>query len=180
VLDEQRYRHGRCARDLPDPNAVKLTCGRLGTHPYGFRQTSRPVILPAMPHPLEQLVGEMTLAELAAKSNRSVDQLVSFAMANKVSSGKKAPGAATPARSTAAPKTSRGGAVNTRNRAGREAYEQAVFNVIESSKGKVAATAIRSKVGGTPMQARAALNRLIEDGRVVYEGKARATRYSLA
>jgi hypothetical protein len=133
-----------------------------------------------MPNPLEQLVGEMTLAELAAKANRSVEQLVSFAM----QSGAPAPGrgaTASPSAAKAAPaKAAHGGKVNTRSAAGRAAYEQAVHDVVAGSKGKIAATEIRARVGGTAMQARAALNRLIEDGKVTYEGKARATKYSVA
>ena len=36
---------------------------------------------------------------------------------------------------------------------------------------------LRAAVGGTPDQARRALNRLIEEGSVLYTGKARGTRY---
>jgi hypothetical protein len=138
-------------------------------------------MLARMPNALEVLVGEMTLRELAAKSQRSVDQIVAFAMRNGAAA--RTPKAAAPARADAASvpkKAGRAGKVNTRSASGRAAYEQAVYDTIAGSKGKIAATQIRAKIGGTPQQARAALNRLIEQGRLTYEGKARATRYSLA
>ena len=46
-----------------------------------------------------------------------------------------------------------------------------------SPSGEVSAVEIRGAVGGTPMQARAALNRLIEDGKIKYSGRARSTKY---
>jgi hypothetical protein len=162
------------------PGPFRATVRRQSFHYLFSTPASWSAILRRMPNPLEVLVGEMTLAELASKSKRSVDQIVSFAMQDGASASRGRGATASPSAAKAAPKASRGGNVNTRSRAGREAYEQAVFNVLNSSKGKVAAADIRSKVGGTPMQARAALNRLIEDRRVSYEGKARATRYSLA
>jgi hypothetical protein len=134
-----------------------------------------------MSNALEQLVGSMTLAELASKSRRSVDQIVSFAMANGVTSGKKATAQKASAKPATHGNAGRGGKVNTRSAKGRAAYEQAVYDVVASANGRqVSAVDIRSKVGGTPMQARAALNRLIEDGRVAYTGVARATKYSVA
>jgi hypothetical protein len=145
-----------------------------------FAAASWPVIVRPMPNALEALVGEMTLADLAKKSNRTVEQLVGFAFGNAgPARGRQAATASAPAKS--APSSQRqAGKVNTRSAAGRAAYEQAVYDVVANANGKVAAVGIRAKVGGTPMQARAALNRLIEDGKITYEGKARATKYSLA
>jgi hypothetical protein len=42
----------------------------------------------------------------------------------------------------------------------------------------VSAGDVRRQVGGTPLQARAALNRLIEAGKLNYTGRARGTRYT--
>lgn len=133
-----------------------------------------------MPNPLEVLVGEMTLAELAAKSKRSVDQIVSFALANVQSRTAKPTAARANAKSAPPLKDARGGKVNTRSASGRAAYEHAIYDTVASSRGNIAAAQIRAKVGGTPMQARAALNRLIADAKITYEGRARATKYSVA
>lgn len=71
-----------------------------------------------------------------------------------------------------------GAAVDTRSAAGRAAYDEAVMGFVGKAKGKkVSAQDIRKAVGGTPEQARRALNRLIEAGKLSYTGKARATRY---
>jgi predicted ArsR family transcriptional regulator len=50
--------------------------------------------------------------------------------------------------------------------------------VVKTSSTPVSAQQVRAQVGGTPLQARKALNRLIEDGRLSFKGKARATKYS--
>jgi hypothetical protein len=49
---------------------------------------------------------------------------------------------------------------------------------VEGSRSPIGAGALRRKVGGTALQVRTALNRLIEAGRINYEGRARATRYT--
>lgn len=70
--------------------------------------------------------------------------------------------------------------VNTRTPAGREAFDGAVFAIVEAAGGAVSASEVQRKIGGTNLQLRAALNRLIEAGRLTWSGKARGTRYSLA
>ena len=77
----------------------------------------------------------------------------------------------------ARPPAPRRGRVDTRSTSGREAYETAVLGAVESAMDAVSAVEVRAAVGGTAQQARAALNRLIEAGRVKYRGKARGTRY---
>ncbi len=72
------------------------------------------------------------------------------------------------------------GKVNTRTQAGRAAYDKAILDALqELDGGPVSGAQIKAKVGGTSLQARAALNRLIEAGSVTFEGKARGTKYSL-
>lgn len=71
--------------------------------------------------------------------------------------------------------------MNTRTQSGRAAYDAAVFEAIERLGGEqISAVQIRAAAGGSPAQARGAVDRLIESKRVVFEGKTRATRYSLA
>ncbi|MEZ4380589.1 MAG: hypothetical protein R3A79_04545 [Nannocystaceae bacterium] len=69
--------------------------------------------------------------------------------------------------------------VETRTAAGRERYDKSVFAAIEGAESPISAEELRAKVGGTPLQARASLARLINAGTVTWEGKARGTRYSV-
>lgn len=71
-------------------------------------------------------------------------------------------------------------AVNTRTPEGRGAYDEALFKALEGAGAPTGAGALIGKVGGTSLQARAGLARLIEAGRITWTGKARGTKYSLA
>lgn len=71
-------------------------------------------------------------------------------------------------------------AVNTRTPEGRGAYDEALFKALEAAGAPTGAGALIAKVGGTSLQARAGLARLIEAGRITWSGKARGTKYSLA
>lgn len=97
----------------------------------------------------------------------------------------KAPPEAKPAREAAAAKGGKAKAeplpeVNTRTPAGREAFDQAVFEALKAIGGPAGAGEIQRRVGGTNMQVRSAVNRLIEAGQVTWTGKARGTRYRVA
>jgi len=83
----------------------------------------------------------------------------------------KARGAARPARGKAKP-------VNTRTAEGRAAYDEALFQAVKEHGGPVGAGALIAKVGGTSLQARAGLARLIEASRITWSGKARGTKYT--
>lgn len=72
------------------------------------------------------------------------------------------------------------GDVNTRTPSGRRRYDQAVLHVLKVASTPLSAPQIRDRVGGTPLQTRTALNRLIENGKVQWTGKARGTRYVLS
>ncbi|WAS91813.1 hypothetical protein [Nannocystis punicea] len=67
--------------------------------------------------------------------------------------------------------------VVTRTAAGREAFDKQILEVIEAIGGPASATEIQRRVGGTNMQVRSGVNRLIEAGHVTWTGKARGTRY---
>ncbi len=133
------------------------------------------VSLDAMPNALETLVGNLTLADLAARTNRTVEDLVAFAFA-----GAPADRRERPPKNGVASRPARSNGVDTRTVAGREAYQAAVLEAIAKAGDWTSAAEVRSQVGGTPIQFRAAVNRLIEDGRVRFTGKARATRYASA
>ena len=130
----------------------------------------------------------MTLSELADRSGKSVSQIIAWALPGKTGGGKAPRPTAKPngvpsgkAAAKPAAGASKGGskAVNTRTPEGRAKYDAAVYDAVAAAGQPVGSSKLRKSVGGTPLQLRTALNRLIEDGKVTYEGKARATRYSL-
>ncbi len=69
-------------------------------------------------------------------------------------------------------------AVNTRTPEGRKAYDMAVLAVVEQADRPIKAPEITAKVGGTALQVRKSLARLIDAQKVTWEGKARGMRYS--
>lgn len=72
-----------------------------------------------------------------------------------------------------------GSDVNTRTAVGRREYDNRVLEFVRNSSDAVSATEIRNHVGGTSLQVRKAVARLIETEQVTWQGKARGTRYSL-
>lgn len=68
--------------------------------------------------------------------------------------------------------------VNTRTPEGRRAYDLAVLAVVEAADRPIKAPEITTRVGGTALQVRKSLARLIEGNQVTWEGKARGMRYS--
>lgn len=68
--------------------------------------------------------------------------------------------------------------VNTRTPEGRAAYDLAVLTVVEQAHRPIKAPEITARVGGTALQVRKSLARLIDTGQVSWEGKARGMRYS--
>jgi hypothetical protein len=72
-----------------------------------------------------------------------------------------------------------GSDVNTRTAAGRREYDNRVLEFVRNSDEPVSATEIRNHVGGTSLQVRKSVARLIETEQVTWQGKARGTRYSL-
>ena len=112
----------------------------------------------------------MTLRDLADRGSRSVAEIVEWALK---SGARKTTAEAAPRRSAAVSARS----VDVRNASGRTAYDAAVFEILLGGSGPRSAQDVRRKAGGTPAQARAALNRLYESGKIGFEGRARATRY---
>ena len=69
--------------------------------------------------------------------------------------------------------------VNTRTPEGRSAYDNAVLEVVAQAERPIKAPEITAAVGGTALQVRKALARLIESEKITWEGKARGMRYSV-
>jgi hypothetical protein len=116
---------------------------------------------------LETTVGRMTVAELAAHSGRQVREIIDYALGDDDAFQAMAANHDPPP-------------VDTRTAAGRYAYDQAVFTVLAAHDGPMSALEIRDHVGGTPVQLRGALARLVEDEIVTSTGQAAATRYELS
>ena len=70
--------------------------------------------------------------------------------------------------------------VNTRTAEGRAEYDEALFQAVQDNGGPAGAGSIIARAGGSSLQARAGLARLIEAGRITWSGKARGTKYSVA
>jgi hypothetical protein len=85
---------------------------------------------------------------------------------------KKAPGGRKPKAAAAE--------VDTRTAEGRAAYDANVLTALRAAVGPQSASQLTAKVGGSPLQIRTALARLIEAGSVHWSGRARGTRYTPA
>lgn len=68
--------------------------------------------------------------------------------------------------------------VDTRTPSGRAEYDQAMLGALKSAGGTQSAPELANVVGGTPLQVRTSLGRLIEAGLVSWTGQARGTRYN--
>ncbi len=132
----------------------------------------------AVSTPLESLIAQMTVAELAERTGRSVADLVASVLGDRPRNG-----VASHARPRGADKPARGGnpgtSAATRGTAGA-GYDESVLAAIKSAKGRVKAQDLRKKTGGTPLQIRAALKRLLGAGSIKSQGKARGTTYTAA
>lgn len=126
----------------------------------------------------------MTLAELSKLSKGQFSGLLSTVTVGEVINAgheyeheARAP-LAVPSPSSAEDDATPPDEVNTRTAAGRREYDAYVLEFIQESEDAVSATEIRNHVGGTSLQVRKAVARLIEAECVTWQGKARGTRYS--
>lgn len=70
--------------------------------------------------------------------------------------------------------------VDTRSEVGRTTYDARVLACLQNRRGEyIAAREVLEQVGGTALQVRTSLNRLIEANSVKYQGRARGTRYAI-
>lgn len=136
---------------------------------------------------LEQLVGNMTIAQLAAARGMTVTELGALVLEAGSPRG-ETPKPTASSRPKAKPKakespeagTANSTETNTRTRAGREALDESIVDFLKSQSEPVRAVDIRNGIGGTAAQIRTRLNVLIEQGRVNYKGRASGTRYRIA
>lgn len=138
---------------------------------------------------LEQLVANMTVAQLAELAGTDVDSMVALVLGKTKRAAAKTAQAA-PRRGRKRAEAADAGAVaqndapassgdghNTRTRAGREALDAAILGFLKEQSEPVRALDIRKGVGGTAAQVRTRLNFLIEKKKVNYTGRASGTRY---
>lgn len=122
-------------------------------------------------------IGSITLADLLAVSTNS-GVASPKAAAPKA---EKAPKAAKAPKAPKAPKAEKAAkAPGTKPRLNREVAHKEICAALKSLKGSVSNGDLVTATQYTPVQVRTFLNELIEAGKVVYEGKGRGTKYSLA
>lgn len=115
-------------------------------------------------------LAEATLAELARRSGRSLEEIVAFALGHvRASSSDRhsRPRARTQARRRPLPS----------RRSKRSADDDLVLQALRDGGRPMSVSQLRAAVSGTPVALRAALQRLIERGAVRWSGTARTTRY---
>lgn len=122
---------------------------------------------------------EMTLAELSKLSKGQFSGLLSSVTVGEVINAGHELERSHEVAAPGSPSMEIPDEVNTRTAAGRREYDARVLEFIQDSEEAVSATEIRNHVGGTSLQVRKAVARLIETERVTWQGKARGTRYSV-
>ncbi len=142
---------------------------------------ARPIVRPMTNSILEDFAGSMTVGELCARTGRSVGALVEFC-----TGGVQAEAAAPPSRSKKAATSSRSktkvakvprSAVETRTRAGREALDRSLVELLRGVKSGMSARDIAEETGASLEQIRSAVGRLVSKKKVRFEGKTAARRY---
>jgi uncharacterized membrane protein len=133
---------------------------------------------------LETFISTMTLAELSAKTGKSVTAIAEFAVNgkahNKTADIEVSAEASEPKAKTKAKKAkAKASGVNVRSAEGREAYREAVYTAVVEHGDFVGAETLRATVGGEATQLRAALKALVADKRLSVKGQARGTMYGV-
>lgn len=125
-------------------------------------------------------VAMWTIGELASRGGRTLAEIVAFAVAQEPASASASEfnrglaAAFEPqlrARKRPRPR------VSPSKTPKRTALEERVLQALRSFGGELYGPEIRLRIGGSPMNVRAALQRLIERGDVAWSGKGRAMRY---
>lgn len=130
------------------------------------------------------LLGQITIADLiGGRTARGGDS----SQARKAPVGRKAavtvpvaPAAPAAARKPKAERKAPAAEVDTRTAEGRAAYDAAVLAALKGMTKPASASNLTAVAGGSPLQIRTALARLIETGGVRWSGRARGTRYTPA
>ncbi|MBL8969562.1 MAG: hypothetical protein JNK56_03220 [Myxococcales bacterium] len=116
-------------------------------------------------------------ADAAASAKKSVGRPKGSRNAAKPAAAAAKPAAAKAEKPAA---KASAGEVDTRTAEGRAAYDSAVLAALRASTGPQSASDLTRVAGGSPLQIRTSLARLIETGGVHWSGRARGTRYTPA
>lgn len=130
----------------------------------------------AMPSSLEDLVGAMTLSELAQRSGRTVEAIASFALGSSTRPVRSSPASAPRAASTRAAKKTKG---RVKSAGADGSFDERVLAAIAAAGGEARSVDIENEVGGTTEERRAALHRLVAAKKLKRSGVARGTRYAV-
>lgn len=133
---------------------------------------------------LEQLVGNMSVAQLAESAGLTIDEVVALVLkragkagGSRASAGAKRSGVSSQNKAAVGSFAVTERRHNTRTQAGRDALDGAIMSILKQTGEPMRAVDIREAVGGTAAQVRARLNALIGDGKLAYKGRASGTRY---
>lgn len=131
---------------------------------------------------LGRVLSTVTIAELIAGVARPSASSAPTAKPEGVKTTRartSAPEGLAQAPASAPTKASKPKEVETRTPAGRRAYDEGMLAALREMDEPVGVGPLMDKVGGSNLQARAALNRLIAQGKITWAGKARGTRYMI-
>ena len=130
------------------------------------------------------LLGQITLGDLiGGRSSRGDSSPARKAPAGRtaaVTVAAAAPAATRKAKAEGGARTAPVAEVDTRTAEGRAAYDGAVLAALKGMTKPASASNLTAVAGGSPLQIRTALARLIETGAVRWSGRARGTRYTPA
>jgi hypothetical protein len=123
------------------------------------------------------LLGHITVADLiGGRATRSGDS-----NGVRKAGGKQTAAAPAPkAKAEGGGRKAAAAEVDTRTAEGRAAYDTAVLSALKGLAKPASASNLTAVAGGSPLQIRTALARLIEGGAVRWSGRARGTRYTPA
>ena len=129
-----------------------------------------------MPSSLEDLVGAMTISELAQRSGRTVEAIAAFALGSATRPARTSPATAREGASSRGSKKGKG-----RAKAGGDdaSFDDRVLAAIAAAGGEARSVDIENQVGGTTEERRAALHRLVAAKKLKRSGVARGTRYAV-
>lgn len=114
----------------------------------------------------------MTLSDLARLARGKLRDVLGNVTVGELMGGAASPPSKGSPRSNGTPR-----GVDTRTPAARKRYDNNILEALQAAGDWRNAQQLRGLAGGTPLQARKALNRLIEAGKIEFSGKARATSY---
>lgn len=129
----------------------------------------------SMPSALEDLVGSMSISELAQRSGKTIEAITAFALGD--TNGSPRAKASPQSTATRLRKETTGQRTTATARAG--SFDEKVLAAIVAAGGEARSVDIEAAVGGTAEERRGALHRLVAAKKLKRSGIARATKYAV-